>query len=300
MIGRRRWSKPASAAYLAVVYAAAAGIGWVVAQAASGLEHWLAVLLADLAATLFVFTMAVAANNTSVYDPYWSVAPFFIVFWWAAHGAPSPPIEGAAETGPDPARFALAASAIGIWGLRLTANFLRGWTGLNHEDWRYTEYRRFGTFRYWLVSLAGLQTMPTLIVFAAMLPAYAFTREPGNGFGWLDVVAGLVTFGAIALETAADEQKRRYTGEGFISTGVWAWCRHPNYLGELAFWWGIFLFALAADPAHWWTIAGPVAMTILFVFLSVPLMDRRMRRRPGYTEHEKVMPALLPLGARRG
>ncbi|MCB2224425.1 MAG: DUF1295 domain-containing protein [Actinobacteria bacterium] len=248
-------------------------------------------LLADLAATAVVFAAAVAADNTSVYDPYWSVAPIPIALWWAAHAAPAPPIAG---SGPNGARFLLLFALVAVWGTRLTLNFLRGWPGLHHEDWRYTEYRRLGTARYWAVSLGGLQAMPTLIVFAGMLPVLAVARRPGNPFGWLDVVAALVTAGFVLLETVADEQKRRHRGGGFVTTGVWAWLRHPNYLGEVGFWWGLWLFALAAGWGNWWTVAGPVAMTVLFVTISVPLMDRRMLRRPGYAEHMARVPALVP------
>ena len=89
-------------------------------------------------------------------------------------------------------------------------------------------------------------------------------------------------------------EEYEWIDDGFIVSGVWAWCRHPNYLGEVGFWWGIFLFALAAGWTNWWTIVGPIAMTVLFVGISVPLMDRRMRRRPGYAEHVERVPALIP------
>ncbi|MBU1226415.1 MAG: DUF1295 domain-containing protein [Actinobacteria bacterium] len=282
MIGRRTWGRAGSIAYLAAVYAAALGLAWVAARRSTGLGDWQAALLADVAATVFVFVMAVAADNTSVYDPYWSVAPLPLALWWAAGGSP------------DPARMGAIVVLVSLWGIRLTGNFLRGWPGLGHEDWRYTEHRRLGTLRYRLVSLTGLQMMPTLIVFAAMLPVLAVTRGAGNGFGVLDVAAAVVTAGSILLETAADEQKRRYRGTGFVATGVWGWCRHPNYLGEVGFWWGIFLFALAAGWGNWWTVAGPIAMTILFATVSVPLMDRRMLRHPGYREHMDRVPALIP------
>jgi steroid 5-alpha reductase family enzyme len=88
-----------------------------------------------------------------------------------------------------------------------------------------------------------------------------------------------------------------------MDTGLWAFSRHPNYLGELSFWWGLYLFALAADPSWWWAIAGAVSITLLFVFLSVPLLDRRsLGRRPQYREHMKRVPALFPnpFGRRQG
>ena len=205
----------------------------------------------------------------------------------------------------DALRFALVAALLGLWGLRLTANFLRGWSGLGHEDWRYSAYRRLGMLRYRLVSLGGLQLMPTLLVFAALLPVYALTRGPGRGLGWLDALAAGVALAALALETAADEQKRRHRASAapgeFVASGLWALCRHPNYLGEVAFWWGIFGLGLAAGWRQVWTIGGAVAMTLLFRLVSVPLMDRRMAARyPGYAAFAASLPALLPFCLPRG
>jgi steroid 5-alpha reductase family enzyme len=55
------------------------------------------------------------------------------------------------------------------------------------------------------------------------------------------------------------------------------------------------LFALAADPSMWWVIVGPVSITLLFVFVSTPLLDRRsVARRPGYEVHMARVPALFP------
>jgi steroid 5-alpha reductase family enzyme len=33
-----------------------------------------------------------------------------------------------------------------------------------------------------------------------------------------------------------------------MDMGLWRWCRHPNYLGEVLFWVSLWLFAIAADP----------------------------------------------------
>lgn len=280
---------------LAGVYAAALGVGFLVAEASLGRGILAAALLGDLAATGVVFLAAVSLDNTSVYDPYWSVVPLPLALWWYFNaGAP-----GAA----DPVRFALTATLLGLWGARLTANFVRGWRGLAHEDWRYSAYRRLGTGRYWLVSLAGLQLLPTLVVFAALLPVYALTREPGNGPNLLDALAALVALAALTLEAAADEQKRRRQASasgGFVASGLWAWCRHPNYLGEVGFWWGLFGFALASGWGAAWTVAGAVGITLLFRLVSVPLMDRRMAsRHPGYAAYSASLPALVPRRPRR-
>jgi steroid 5-alpha reductase family enzyme len=80
-----------------------------------------------------------------------------------------------------------------------------------------------------------------------------------------------------------------------MAEGLWAYSRHPNYFGEVTFWWGLFFFALAADTDYWWTIIGPAAITVLFTFISIPMMDKRnLARRPGYEERIKNIPALIP------
>jgi steroid 5-alpha reductase family enzyme len=275
---------------LAAVYGAALATGWAVADHLAGAGPEWALLAGDVAATVVVFAAAVLADNTSVYDPYWSMAPLPLALWWAWRGDP------------DPVRFAAVALLLGVWGVRLTGNFLAGWEGLRHEDWRYAEYRRLPGWGYWAVSLFGLHLMPTLVVFGALLPVWAITREPGRPFGLLDVAALLVAGSAIAVEAIADSQKRRFRRRHpgrVVTTGLWARSRHPNYLGEVGFWWGIFLFVPAAG-GPWWTVAGPAAMTLLFVAVSIPLMDRHMADRPGYAAYAERVPALLPSLRRPG
>ena len=78
---------------------------------------------------------------------------------------------------------------------------------------------------------------------------------------------------------------RRNRGRS-IRTGLWAHSRHPNYLGEIATWWGLWLFALAAAPRWWWTVIGAAAITVMFVFVSVPMMEKRaLATREGYREY---------------
>ena len=77
--------------------------------------------------------------------------------------------------------------------------------------------------------------------------------------------------------------------------GLWRYSRHPNYFGETLFWWGLYLFALGVDTGLWWTIFGPLGVTALFLFVSLPLIEDRMRkRRPDYEDVRLEVSAFIP------
>jgi steroid 5-alpha reductase family enzyme len=285
-------SRAKSFVWIVVVYAVAGVAALVAARWLSALPLWAVVAVADAIATVVVFGFSVVLDNSSVYDPYWSVAPMAIAPALAAMG--EAPL----------ARKVVVVLLVLVWGARLTYNWARGWQGLSHEDWRYRDMRKAGR-AYWIVSFVGIHLMPTVLVFLGcltLLPSLVTGTAP---LGVLDAIAFVVTVGAIALETIADEQLRAFRASGpapgaILQTGLWSVSRHPNYLGELSLWWGLFVFALAADRGAWWAGGGALAITLLFVFVSVPLLDKRsLERRPEYAEHMKRLPALFPRLVRR-
>jgi steroid 5-alpha reductase family enzyme len=283
-------SKPKALAWVAAAYAAALAVALCLGLLADLDPLWTA-LACDLAATLVVFVFSIGFNNSSMYDPYWSLAPIAIALYWALNPT---------AIDVDLIRRILVVGLVCLWGLRLTYNWIRRWKGLEHEDWRYANFRTRCGRAYWLVSLLGIHLFPTAIVFAGCLPLVPALLTGSSSFGLLDVAAiGLTTL-AIWVEATADKQLHRHLSSSpdaqtTLSSGLWAYCRHPNYFGEVAFWWGAYLFGLAADPAYWWTVVGPVAMTALFAFVSVPMIDRRMlKRRPDYTARMNTVPGLVP------
>jgi steroid 5-alpha reductase family enzyme len=245
---------------------------------------------ADVAGTVLIFLFSLAFRNASCYDAYWSVAPPLIAVYYVSLATP-----------PLSLQQVLLLLLVFAWGVRLTWNWARGWSGFGHEDWRYGELRRQSGPWYPAVNFLGIHLFPTLIVYLGCLGLYPALALGGRPFGWLDLAAALLALGGILLEALADEQLRRFRQSGppqgaILRSGLWALVRHPNYLGEITFWWGVCLFGLAAQPGWLASLAGPLAMTALFVFISIPLMDRRMkRRRPGYAEHCRQVPALFPL-----
>jgi steroid 5-alpha reductase family enzyme len=283
---RRAGLASVTLAYL-VALAVALAVGW----ALRGRHPILVAALADVAATAVVFLFSVRHGNSSVYDPYWSVAPIPIVLYWSWLGG------GAGAPG---TRQALAVLLVIAWGVRLTANWAARWRGFEDEDFRYVEIRRKTGRAYWPASFVSIHLMPTAWVFLGLLPLYPALALPGRPAGLLDLVAAAVTACAVAVEAVADLQLRahlrtRRDPEAVLDTGLWSLSRHPNYFGEVLFWWGLYLFGLAADPAWAWTAVGPGSITLLFVLVSVPWMDRRMlSRHPSWAGHMRSTSALVP------
>ena len=132
-----------------------------------------------------------------------------------------------------------------------------------------------------------------------MLGAWVAISQGTRPLGIFDALAFGFTAGVIIIETVADQQlvafaKVKKPGE-IINRGLWAYSRHPNYFGEVSFWWGLFFCGMAAQPETWWTIVGPVAITAMFMGVSIPWLDQRSaERRPGYAKHMKRVSGLVP------
>jgi len=273
-------------AAVCLAYVAALLVALAIAWALRGHGSVLAAALADVAATLVVFCFSVRHDNSSVYDPYWSVAPIFIASGWAV----------GARGG---ARAVVVCVLIAVWGIRLTANWVGRWRGFADEDFRYAEIRARTGRLYWPVSLLTVHLLPTAWVFLGLLAVWPALAGDGPATNAVDAVAFVVTVGGIAIETVADRQLRtflraRRDPSAVLETGLWRLSRHPNYFGEITFWWGLWLFGLAADPGRVWTVVGPLSITLLFVLVSIPWMERRMlSRHPAWARRTSTS-ALVP------
>lgn len=296
-------SKARSLALVALAYlvAVAAAAGWLAAGPRTG-RLWLDTLIADVVATVVVFAFSRAFRNSSFYDAYWSVIPplLFGYWWWQG------PI---GLTGPGALRCWLLAVVIGYWAIRLTGNWAYGFAGMHHEDWRYPLLRDGAGRWEFAVDFFAIHLFPTLQVFVGLLPVYVAATRPGDGLVWLAWVAFAVGVAAVTLELVADTQMHRFVARRKAGTepspvmdqGLWAWSRHPNYLGEIGFWVSLALFGVAAAPDQWWWLfVGVAVMVAMFLGASIPLMEKRsLQRRPQYADVIDRVPMLLPRPPRK-
>ena len=247
--------------------------------------------LTDLAATIVIFLSSLLTNNSSMYDPYWSVAPIPIAFFWLLQ----PGSNGFANP-----RHLLILALLCLWAIRLTANWAVQWHGVGHEDWRYQDIRKQTGSWYWPASFLGIHLIPTLLVFLGSLALWPTLSDHSTHLTWLDGVATLVTLTAVIIEGIADLQMRRFrrlptSVQQIIPPGLWSLSRHPNYFGEVLLWWGLYLFVPLEYPNFWWVIAGPVAILLLFLGVSIPIMERHLlAKHPDYTEYQRRVSSFFP------
>jgi steroid 5-alpha reductase family enzyme len=183
------------------------------------------------------------------------------------------------------ARAVIVATMVAVWALRL-GSFLFRRVRRDGRDGRFDEIKidpvRF--FMTW--TLQGLWVLLTIACALAII-----TSIERRSIGWFAVVGIAVWLVGFAIEVVADRQKsafkRNPSNDGkFISSGLWAWSRHPNYFGEIALWTGIAVMAVPLLSGwRWVVLISPVFVTLLLTRVSgIPMLEARAQKRWGDDE----------------
>lgn len=250
-------------------------------------QFLLKLLIIDVAMTLVIFIMSTIFGNSSIYDPYWSVIPIVLSIY---------------------ASYILCnfhymsfivIGLLVVWGLRLTINFFTTFKNLDKQDWRYDHYKNKFPKIWPLVNLFGIHLFPTLIVFMVMLPVFKYLETCNSvELNVSTIIACIICLIAIIIETIADKQMHKFLkirkNNELINIGLWKRSRHPNYFGEILFWWGIYLVMLSLNSTMWVLFLGPLLNTLMFVFISVPLAEKhQLAKNPQYKEYVKTTNTFL-------
>ena len=202
------------------------------------------------------------------------------------------------------ARAAIAGAMVAVWALRLGL-FLFRRVRRDGRDGRFDEIKvdplRF--FMTW--TLQGLWVLLTIAAALAIM-----TSAERRSLGWLAAVGIAVWVAGFAIEVVADRQKSAFkrdaANEGkFITSGLWAWSRHPNYFGEITLWAGMALLAIPVLSGwRWVVLISPVFVTLLLTRVSgIPMLEARAEKRWGdeeeYREYTATTPVLVPRPPRR-
>ncbi len=234
---------------------------------------------------VLTWVVSVFKRNVAIVDSVWSL--MFIV-------------EGAVYAWGTPTlspRAVLATLLVAVWGLRLATHItLRNWG--HGEDRRYAAIRARNEPRFALKSLYlvfGLQAVLSWIVSLPLLGA-AVSVPP---LGPLDALGSAMWLVGFVFEAGGDWQLGRFKANPenagkVMDRGLWRWTRHPNYFGDFCVWWGLYAIALAGGA--WWSVPGPILMSVLLMRVSgVILLEKDIgERRPQYADYIRRTNAFFP------
>ena len=196
-------------------------------------------------------------------------------------------------------RGLIICTLISIWALRL-GSFLFIRVKRAGQDRRFTESKtRFWSFLY-IWTLGGVWVFITMA--AGLAAITSMTQRPLGIFA----VAGLLLWlSGFMIEVVADRQKTKFrqlpeNSNHFITTGLWAYSRHPNYFGEIVLWLGITIIALPTFVGwQYVTLISPIFVAVLLIKVSgVRLLEKNGKDRwgtdPNYQYYVNNTPVLVP------
>ena len=166
-----------------------------------------------------------------------------------------------------------------LWSIRLTLNYaIKGGYWFGGEDYRWEYVRnQLGPVKFQLLNFFFVAWGQMLVIWLFTSPIHVAWSHAGVELGWLDYSAIVVFLFFFVIETIADAQmwffqrsKKQKIASGeevtqpFINSGLFAYCRHPNYSAEIGMWTTIFAFGVAAsgEIIHWTGLGFPLLMLI--------------------------------------
>ena len=248
----------------------------------------LKLFIADTVATIVVWIFGIFLKTASIYDPYWSIqTPAIYITLLIYYGNYN-------------VGNILFLVLILLWAIRLTANFIITFNDITYIDWRYSDIKNKTNKLYQIANLVGIHMMPTVLVFLASVPAFLYVIN-GYDFIVLNIIGYVLIIMAVFFELVSDinihvYKKNRKSRSEIINVGFWKYSRHPNYFGEITFWYGVLAIFIVNDFSYWYVIFGAILINLLFLCISIPLEEKKLiTYKEGYDEYKKRARMLIPL-----
>jgi steroid 5-alpha reductase family enzyme len=188
-----------------------------------------------------------------------------------------------------------------LWGVRLSLRIYLKNKG-KIDDFRYALWRTQWTWFY-LRSFFQVFMLQGSIIFLIALPVIIYPYAFNHGVQ----IASLFSFGAIIwfigfyFECVGDWQLDHFIKTSVVkgtlmTTGLWAYSRHPNYFGESLMWWGLWVTSLSVAGEIWYiTIASPILITFLLLRVSgIPLLEKKLSTHPDWESYARKTSVFIP------
>jgi steroid 5-alpha reductase family enzyme len=186
---------------------------------------------------------------------------------------------------------------VSVWALRLSVYIT--WRNWGHgEDPRYEAIRARNEPNFSFKSLYLVFGLQAVLAWIISLPTLGATLSAAP-LTPLDAAGSALWLVGITFEAGGDWQLARFKANPenrgrVMDRGFWRFTRHPNYFGDFCVWWGLYL--IAAGGGAWWSLLGPLVMSVLLLKVSgVALLESDIaKRRPEYVDYIKRTNAFFP------
>lgn len=199
-------------------------------------------------------------------------------------------------------RRLLVTALVSLWGGRLARHMHTRNKGKG-EDPRYEAMLADQPGDPFLVAIRKVYLVQGVSVWLVSLPLQV-SAASGDGLVLVAVLGAAVWLLGVVFEAVGDAQLARFKADPgnkgtVMDRGLWGWTRHPNYFGDFAVWWGLYLVAASAWPGVL-TVLSPVVMTYFLVFATgARLLEKEMSKRPGYPEYQQRTSYFFPRPPKR-
>ncbi|MGI6730209.1 MAG: DUF1295 domain-containing protein [Bacilli bacterium] len=144
----------------------------------------------------------------------------------------------------------------------------------------------------WLVSfiLSISLSLPALVLIDLSVKEINLATIFSLVIGFVGMVVLIIS----TLQLSVFNHKRDHQ-YAINNRGLWKVSRHPNYWGEMMFWWGIFLIMLSLDGSKWLLILGPLMLFLLNQYYRIPKLEKEwVEHNAKYTLYQQETNLLFP------
>lgn len=251
---------------------------------------------------ILFWVISLLQNSTWLIDPYWTIIPVMNTHYYFHH-----PLAQAPSV-----RSVLTVALMWIWSFRLTHSYFRReeWNFGAREDWRFTKMKQDYPKIWWWLQFFACYLSQQLFLIGIALPMYPICADPlasTSPLQFFDYAGVALSLFGIIYAAFADTQLRAFMinnedrkakGEKpilIMEQGVWRYSRHPNYVGEQCWWWGLAL--MAHGLGYTWMISGAFVNSLCLAAVTVMVEQRMLaqsHRIAAFRQYQKTTSVWIP------
>lgn len=198
---------------------------------------------------------------------------------------------------------------ISLWGLRIFTHIGLRFLSKKEEDFRYRSWRETWKYFYTRSFLQVFLLQGFLMILVASSAIYFYLKN-FEASGFMFLAFSLLAIASMIYESVADLQLKKFIKENknntdknsILTTGLWKYSRHPNYFGEVNFWWFIFLSLISAGSVTSFGISSylillisPLTISYLILYVSgIPLLEKKYIGNKNFENYRTKTPAFFP------